>query len=248
MFKDPHSEFNRAKQNMFLLGSHLLAKYKFLSYLSYLIESLGRSLEILRVYSNTNIDYPKQNKYPFISMLRRESLWEKAIELLDRENWVGLEFGVAWGYSTDFHVSRSAKMVAWHGFDTFTGLPEDWRSYRKGHFNNHGEPPAIKDIRIGWHKGLIEQTLSFDFLQSISSQQKYIIFDLDLFYPTYFALKSVTPHLSKGDLLYFDEPNDIDEGSLLHVFFKLNNGKLRVIGCTPCQVLLEVLSSDLKFT
>ncbi len=247
MFKDPHSEFNRINQNIFLLSVYLLSKYKFLSYISYLIEGLGRSLEIIRLYSNAKFEHPNQMKYPFMASLRRESLWEKAIELLDRENWFCLEFGVAWGYSTNYHVSRSSKMIAWHGFDTFTGLPEDWRSYKKGHFNNYNQPPAIKDIRIEWHKGLIEETLTTDFLQSISMKQKYIVFDLDLFHPTYFALKSVTPYLSKGDLLYFDEPNDIDEGSLLHIFFKINSDKLRVIGCTPCQVLLEVLSHDLQF-
>ena len=60
-------------------------------------------------------------------------------------------------------------------------------------------------------------------------------------------MSNLTPYLTEGDLIYFDEPNDADEGSLLHIFWKLNSNKLSVVDATPCQVLIQVEQNDLKF-
>lgn len=244
MFKDPHSEFNKTLQNIFLLGALVISKVK---YFAHLAEGLGRSLEILRIYKpDDSAPKPKTKRY-FLG-LRREVLWETSLRILSESEWVGFEFGVAWGYSTNFHVLRSKNLIAWHAFDTFTGLPESWRSYSIGHFSNNGEFPAIADKRVKWHKGLIQATLSSQLVADCGNSRKYFIFDLDLFYPTLHALKTITPFLNAGDLLYFDEPNDIDEGSLLYLFIKLNEGKVRVVSRTPCQVLLEAVASDLSFS
>ena len=56
---------------------------------------------------------------------RREKLWERLAQRLDpnRPLFV-LEFGVAWGYSTNWWLCRlGGRDVVWHGFDRFTGLP-----------------------------------------------------------------------------------------------------------------------------
>ena len=52
-----------------------------------------------------------------------------------------------------------------------------------------------------------------------------ILFDMDLFKPSYFCLSKIASFLKKGDLLYFDESFDPDEFSLVHFFIKLDPGK-----------------------
>ncbi len=55
---------------------------------------------------------------------RREKLWERLAQRLDPSRpLVVLEFGVAWGYATNWWLCRlGGRDVVWHGFDRFTGL------------------------------------------------------------------------------------------------------------------------------
>jgi len=138
----------------------------------------------------------------------RESLWDSMrTELYG--NWYAFEFGVAWGYTTNYWLSRCDKEVEiWHGFDLFTGLPRKWRDLSISTFDNGGESPEIRDPRIRWHIGDVEDQLP---TVKIVSGPKLIIFDLDLYEPTIFAWNFLRPYLNVGDLVYFDEAFDLDE-------------------------------------
>ena len=70
---------------------------------------------------------------------------------------------------------------------------------------------------------------------------------MDLFKPSYFCLSKIASFLKKGDLLYFDESFDPDEFSLVHFFIKLNSGKYRILGISPCQILIEINSDSIIF-
>ena len=67
-----------------------------------------------------------------------------------------------------------------------------------------------------------------------------------MFEPTKYVLEELTPYLKKGDILYFDEPHDIDEGSLLNIFCKKNKSKVAILGCSPIQVLIEIIDNNLS--
>jgi hypothetical protein len=73
-------------------------------------------------------------------VLSREKVWDKIISGLARDRPVVVwEFGVAWGYSTDWWLKRlPQKDLNWHGFDRFIGLPRDWRNYRAGDLSAGG--------------------------------------------------------------------------------------------------------------
>jgi hypothetical protein len=161
---------------------------------------------------------------------RRESLWKLMIDEMKQDRWVVYEFGVAWGYTTNFWLARAgSSVVEWHGFDRFTGLPRGWRELPAGVFDAGGNPPPIDDDRVRWHVGDVESTLP---AVAISNHRKCIIFDLDIYEPTAFVWNCLRSSLAPGDLLYFDESFDHDERKVIehHV---MNDFRIEPIACTP---------------
>ncbi len=118
------------------------------------------------------------------------------------------EFGVAKGHSFRWWVdSVKHESSSFYGFDTFTGLPEDWGGFKKGDMSNGNEPPKIDDSRHKFYQGIFQDTLC-DFLESYQVRKKKVIhLDADLYSATLFVLASMTPYLKKGDILLFDEFN-----------------------------------------
>jgi hypothetical protein len=117
-----------------------------------------------------------------------------------------LEFGVAdcetlfWWLKE--HTNPSSRF---HGFDTFTGLPEDWGIYKKGTFTLEGQMPQVDDPRVQLHKGLFQETLH-PFLSTFDNSRKNIVLlDADLYSSTLFVLTTIAPFLKTGDIILFDE-------------------------------------------
>lgn len=91
------------------------------------------------------------------------------------------------------------------GFDTFSGLPEDWNRNPMGTFNVDGVIPKI-DI-VFWKKGLFQDTLP-DYLANnndFSARKLDVHLDADLYRATTFVLNCLQPHLKSGDILLFDD-------------------------------------------
>jgi hypothetical protein len=148
---------------------------------------------------------------------RREELWEQLAQRLDPNRpLVVLEFGVAWGYATNWWLCRlSGRDVVWHGFDRFTGLPRAWRQHEQGAFDAGGEPPAINDERVRWHVGDVQDTLGAVDLVAARDAQWLVLFDLDIYEPTAFAWEVISAYLRPGDIMYLDEAADRDERRVL---------------------------------
>ena len=119
-----------------------------------------------------------------------------------------LEFGVSTGGSFRWWLEHETNPDSYfHGFDTFSGLPEDWGQFKKGDMSNGNEPPVIDDNRHKFYQGLFQQTL-YDFLDNFKSDKKKVIhLDADLYSATLFVLTLISPFLKKGDILLFDEFN-----------------------------------------
>jgi len=173
----------------------------------------------------------------------RTQLWQKASDKLQSGKVTVLEFGVANGDGTRIWLSMVPNPeLRWHGFDTFTGLPQAWTRggvvfAEVGAYNAGGAPPDIADPRVTWHAGLVEKTLpdaAIDFEPPL-----LVLFDLDLYEPSAFALRWLIPHLKPGDLLYFDEAFDPwHERRLLDEF--LDSGhRVRAIGSNHVGLMLE---------
>lgn len=119
-----------------------------------------------------------------------------------------LEFGVAKGTSFAWWVEANSHPGSrFYGFDTFTGLPEDWGPFKKGDMSAGNKPPDIEDPRVSFFQGLFQQTLHPFLEQSSFRSRKVIHMDADLYSSTLFVLTSLAPYLKPGDVLFFDEFN-----------------------------------------
>ncbi len=140
---------------------------------------------------------------------KREFLFNYVIEkeqLMDPVDY--LEFGVSKGDSFRWWTKKlSHPDTRFHGFDTFTGLPEDWGPFKKGDMSSGDSLPEIKDDRFKFHVGLFQQTLLPFLADYDPSRKKIIHMDADLYTATLYVLTLMTPYLRKGDVIFFDEFN-----------------------------------------
>jgi O-methyltransferase len=117
-----------------------------------------------------------------------------------------LEFGVANGGSfywwLDNHKNESSLFF---GFDTFSGLPEDYGHFKKGEMNNGNEIIKTNDKRASFYQGLFQQTLP-GFLKTFDNTKRTVIhMDADLYTATLYTLTTIFPYLKKDDIIFFDE-------------------------------------------
>ncbi|MGH3765735.1 MAG: class I SAM-dependent methyltransferase [Pseudonocardiaceae bacterium] len=114
---------------------------------------------------------------------------------------MALEFGVATGRTlTVIAAARENKQV--FGFDSFEGLPEDWRTnIPAGTF----KPDALPDIPgAELVVGLFEDTLP-RFLASHAESVAFVHLDADLYSSTATVFEHVGPRLQPGSVILFDE-------------------------------------------
>ena len=171
----------------------------------------------------------------------REKLWQQILNSIKEGPEVTVfEFGVAYGYTSRWWLSKSSAISKWHGFDTFTGLPAPWRHFKKGAFSANGAPPDIADSRVEWIKGMVQETFSSDMIHEIENHKSrnFYIFDLDLYEPTKEISKLIFPRLRKGDVLFFDEAMTLEERRVLIEELPNSPTPLKLIGATPMALAL----------
>jgi hypothetical protein len=173
---------------------------------------------------------------------RRESVWNDISIALGGRQVRGVEFGVAWGYLTWYWLTKiSTSIIAWDGFDRFTGLPRAWRGLPIGAFDAHGNPPDIDDSRITWHVGDIESTINKLNLTREKQCAFVFFFDLDIYEPSKIAFDHIKDVLQPGDILYFDEAFDADERKLLDETI-LQSGTFRIVSASWLTLAIEVVA------
>lgn len=147
------------------------------------------------------------------------------------------EFGVYKGKSINYwrkiNTNDNSLFI---GFDTFTGLPENWDNFtgglKKGTFDTDGKIPQIEDSRVSFHKGLFQESLP-PFLDQFKKEGILIInIDADLYSSTLFVLASFHKFLEKGSIIIFDEFS-----SILHEFRAFEDY------CSAFNVKFEVLAA-----
>jgi len=118
------------------------------------------------------------------------------------------EFGVSKGVSFRWWTDKIKNPNSrFFGFDTFTGLPEDWGPLKAGSMSNGNEPPEIDGDRHSFYQGIFQATL-YSFLETYEpSKPMVILMDADLYSSTLFVLTTMSRYLKSGDIIIFDEFN-----------------------------------------
>ena len=164
---------------------------------------------------------------------KRETLYEQVISNYNLDTNIDyLEFGVSRGVSFRWWIHRIMNADArFYGFDTFTGLPEDWGAFKAGDMDNGNEPPIIDDNRHQFYQGLFQQTL-IPFLNSYKpNDRKVIHMDADIYSATLYVLTIIYPFLKTGDIIFFDEFNvPLHEFKALNEWSKSFYVKYKVLG------------------
>jgi predicted O-methyltransferase YrrM len=124
-------------------------------------------------------------------------LLDMAVDLAPAEGLV-LEFGVNTGDTLRRITSRRSPT---HGFDSFAGLPEDWRDgYAKGRFAT--TPPVIEGATM--HIGWFDDTLP-SFFAAHAGPIAFAHMDADLYSSTATIFREGQERFAPGTLLLFDE-------------------------------------------
>jgi O-methyltransferase len=146
-----------------------------------------------------------------------------------------LEFGVREGDSFKWWVGKNQHPdTRFYGFDTFSGLPEDWLKFKAGDMSTQGKLPDITDSRVTFIKGLFQQTLP-GFLQKFegAGKRNVVLMDADLYTSTLYVLTMLDSILKPGDIICFD-----DFAVPHHEFLAFSNytaayqRKLQLVGAT----------------
>lgn len=151
--------------------------------------------------------YSKMHKDLALTLNRDEFFKYISDNIIKNEIIDYLEFGVYKGDSIKRWSTLDRNQDSrFYGFDTFTGLPEDWSSnFPKGSFDTGGVIPLISDPRVRFIKGLFQETLG-PFLVGFKRTKRLVIFmDADLYSSTLYVLTMLHPLLIKNDIIMFDE-------------------------------------------
>ena len=129
----------------------------------------------------------------------RETL-EYALSLAP-DGGMALEFGVYSG-TTLTRIAAARGGVGVYGFDSFVGLPEDWRAgFSRGTFAVES-PPVVHgaELVIGWFADTLP-----GFLATHPGPVDVLHLDADLYSSTATVLAGVGPRLRPGSVVIFDE-------------------------------------------
>jgi len=138
------------------------------------------------------------------------------------------EFGVWRGYGFRYLIRTFRKG---YGFDTFSGLPEDWHAEKAGAYPSDGKPPSIEGGEF--IVGRFEESLPVFF--SVARPMASVInFDADLYSATICALNHSKPVIDRHTILIFDELIinthwEQDEFKALNEFCAANNCTYEVL-------------------
>ena len=128
-------------------------------------------------------------------------LLEYALSFANKDG-LFLEFGVFQGETINFISGKVCEDV--YGFDSFEGLPEDWRTgFDKSVFTTEGCLPAVNE-NVKLVKGWFDQSLP-SFLDIHKESCSFIHVDCDLYSSTKCVFDLLKERIIPGTIIVFDE-------------------------------------------
>jgi len=155
-----------------------------------------------------------------------------------------LEFGVGEGVSFKWWVNQNKNSESrFFGFDTFTGIPEDFGVIRKNDYNTKGSFPDVNnDQRCNFMSGMFQDSL-LPFIKNMQwKNRKVIHMDADLYSSTWFVLASLFPYLNKNDIIMFDEYGvPMHEFKAFHEFIHAFKLKYKILGAVNNYLQIAII-------
>jgi hypothetical protein len=148
------------------------------------------------------VDYILTHMQEAFVTRRREDLLKFALSRASAAGLV-LEFGVEKGASIRFLAEQTPRVV--HGFDSFAGLPADWRGTMEGRgkFSTGGKLPTTPaNVRL--HVGLFGDTLP-PFLAETTESAAFVHIDCDIYESTRDVFQLLGSRIGSGAIIVFDE-------------------------------------------
>ena len=154
--------------------------------------------------SDSNHEFVRSAKWVFSlpelpEIFFNRSLFFDAVVKLTENSRPFYEFGVFTGVSFKYLIDTFKKGF---GFDTFSGLPEDWHNNKKGTYSALGVIPKIEggEFIVGKFEDTLPNFFSKD--QPVAS---LINFDADLYSSTLCALNYSNKVIDEKTILVFDD-------------------------------------------
>lgn len=111
------------------------------------------------------------------------------------------EFGVYMGATINHIASRTVQTI--HGFDSFEGLPENWRTgFPKGTFDMKGLPVVAANVKL--YKGWFNESLPV-WAQEHPGPIAFLHMDADLYSSTKTVFDLLGDRIVPGTVIQFDE-------------------------------------------
>lgn len=162
-------------------------------------KSKNITLELQTRALKDTVDYIEEYMPNVKSYGNKLELLDACLELVKIKG-LFLEFGV-WTGGTINHIASRVEII--YGFDSFEGLPEDWREgFPKGYFRTSKLPDVKRNVAL--IKGWFNETLHV-FLAEHEEPIAFIHIDCDLYSSTKTIFNVLGDRIKKGCILVFDE-------------------------------------------
>jgi hypothetical protein len=192
-------------------------------------------LSINRRAADESADFLAKNMGMAVPYADKLALLDASISRVDRGlNGAYCEFGVYTGGTINHIASRVDGLV--HGFDSFEGLPADWRpGFAAGAFAVKNLPGVRQNVRL--YKGWFKDSLPV-FIKSHPEALAFGHLDADLYASTKDVFDALGDHIVAGTVLQFDEffnyPDWQDgESKAFFEFCKSRSAEFEYIGYVP---------------
>jgi hypothetical protein len=155
-------------------------------------------------YNGTSADFEHEHLRAAPFFKNREQLFRWALSHVSDDSGLFLEFGVLHGASIN-RLARLKPNVTFHGFDSFTGLPEAWFGpLKKNTLSRQGTLPPVR-ANVSLIKGEFAATLPSFVAAHRGKAVRFVHMDCDLYSATRTVLTELRDMLRPGTVIVFDE-------------------------------------------
>jgi|SRR5215813_9004500 len=163
--------------------------------------NIGRRLAIKAAEEST--EYAAEHMRGAVWFNSRNPFLQACVRAVARRPGDVLEFGVWEGKSINIIAAETKAAI--FGFDSFEGLPEDWKGHQvqAGGFSTGGKLPTVP-AHVSFYKGWFKDTIP-QYMRDRNEPISFMYIDCDLYSSTKTVLELLADRITAGTVIGFDE-------------------------------------------